>query len=46
MCIDQALCYLCLGGRGTTRSGAGEERPEAGDGTEGFLAKLKKMFSF
>ncbi|XP_026539169.1 dnaJ homolog subfamily A member 3, mitochondrial isoform X1 [Notechis scutatus] len=34
------------GGRGTTSTGAGEERPEAGDGTEGFLAKLKKMFSF
>nr|XP_028561306.1 dnaJ homolog subfamily A member 3, mitochondrial isoform X2 [Podarcis muralis] len=34
------------GGRGTTRSGAGEERPEAqGDDKEGFLAKLKKMFS-
>ncbi|XP_062999190.1 dnaJ homolog subfamily A member 3, mitochondrial [Elgaria multicarinata webbii] len=33
------------GGRGTTRAGAGEERPEAGDGTEGFLAKLKRMFS-
>ncbi|XP_072838877.2 dnaJ homolog subfamily A member 3, mitochondrial isoform X1 [Pogona vitticeps] len=33
------------GGRGATRTGAGEERPEAGDGTEGLLAKLKKMFS-
>ncbi|KAJ6655940.1 hypothetical protein lerEdw1_004525 [Lerista edwardsae] len=33
------------GDRGATGTGAGEDRPEAGDSQEGFLAKLKKMFS-
>lgn len=42
---DAALCCLCLGDWGATRAGAGEDRPEAGDSKEGFLAKLKKMFS-
>ncbi|XP_070811357.1 dnaJ homolog subfamily A member 3, mitochondrial isoform X1 [Pituophis catenifer annectens] len=40
------IASTTTGGRGTTSTGAGEERPEAGDGTKGFLAKLKKMFSF
>lgn len=46
MCPDAALCCLCAGGWGAARAGAGQARPETGDGKEeGFLAKLKKMFS-
>nr|XP_038042926.1 dnaJ homolog subfamily A member 3, mitochondrial isoform X1 [Anas platyrhynchos] len=33
------------GGRATARAGAGEDRPEAEENKEGFLSKLKKMFS-
>ncbi|XP_060642708.2 dnaJ homolog subfamily A member 3, mitochondrial isoform X1 [Anolis sagrei] len=33
------------GGRGPAEPGAGAESPEAGGGTQGFLAKLKRMFS-
>ncbi|XP_063170841.1 dnaJ homolog subfamily A member 3, mitochondrial isoform X1 [Candoia aspera] len=40
------IASTTTGGRGATRTGAGEQRPEAGDGTEGFLAKLRRMFSF
>ncbi|XP_066833639.1 dnaJ homolog subfamily A member 3, mitochondrial isoform X1 [Anser cygnoides] len=33
------------GGRATARADAGEDRPEAEENKEGFLSKLKKMFS-
>ncbi|XP_066496589.1 dnaJ homolog subfamily A member 3, mitochondrial [Tiliqua scincoides] len=39
------VANTAAGDWGATSAGAGEDRPEAGDSKEGFLAKLKKMFS-
>lgn len=41
MYLTAALCCLCPGGRAT----ASADRPEAEENKEGFLSKLKKMFS-
>lgn len=45
MYLTAALCCLCPGGRGTASADAGGDRPEAEENKEGFLSKLKKMFS-
>ncbi|KAK4813782.1 hypothetical protein QYF61_025262 [Mycteria americana] len=45
MYLTAALCCLCPGGRATASADAGGDRPEAEENKEGFLSKLKKMFS-
>lgn len=45
MSLTAALCCLCPGGRATASAGAGGHRPEAEENKEGFLSKLKKMFT-
>lgn len=45
MSLTAALCCLCPGGRATASADAGGDRPEAQENKEGFLSKLKKMFT-
>lgn len=40
-----SFCCLCPGGRTMDSSAGGKARPEAGEDKEGFLSKLKKMFT-
>ena len=40
-----SLCCLCPGGSTMDSSAGGKARPEAGEDKEGFLSKLKKMFT-
>lgn len=39
------FCCLCPGGSTMDSSARGKARPEAGEDKEGFLSKLKKMFT-
>lgn len=40
-----SLCCLCPGGSTMDSSAGGKARPQAGEDKEGFLSKLKKMFT-
>lgn len=40
-----SLCCLCPGGSTMDSSAGGKARPEAGEDKEGFLSKLKRMFT-
>lgn len=40
-----SFCCLCPGGSTMDSSAGSKARPEAGENKEGFLSKLKKMFT-